>query len=87
MISTLPGDWHVVPAPVAAQVCCSGVGAAAAVGAARIVTAGSPCRQQRCDVGQFDSHGGTPSLDGPELDMPGTLPAKWHRGMVHFYGE
>jgi hypothetical protein len=42
LISTLPGDWHVVPAPVATQVFDNGVGAAAAVGAARIATAAAP---------------------------------------------
>lgn len=38
MTSTLPGDWHVVAAPLATQVFWSGVGAAAAVGAATVAT-------------------------------------------------
>src|SRR4051794_24448146 len=42
LISMLPGDWHVVPAPVATQVFCSGVDVAAAVGAARTPTTAAP---------------------------------------------
>ena len=42
LISILPGDWHVVPAPVAMQGFGSGAGAAAAVGAATIATAAAP---------------------------------------------
>jgi hypothetical protein len=37
--STFPGNWHVVPGPVAAQDSCGGVGAAAAVGADAIAAA------------------------------------------------
>ena len=43
MISTLPGDWHVVPAPFATQI----FGRAAAVGAATIGYRGAARRQKR----------------------------------------
>ena len=62
MISTLPGVWHVVTAPVAMQVFCSGVGAAAAVGAATIATAAAPTANSVVTWVSLDSHGDTPSL-------------------------